>query len=81
MSTPEPEPIPLPIDDAASRYANHCRVWETPHDVAVDFFTLGPMDDDEGARVASEVVRVRLPRTMLMPMLQALNNALGPLAG
>ena len=81
MSTAEPEPILLPVDDAESRYANHCDVWDTPHDVVMDLYTLGQRDEAEDARVATGVVRVRLPRTMLMPMLQALNNALGPLAG
>ena len=67
MSTAEPEPILLPVDDAESRYANHCDVWDTPHDVVMDLYTLGQRDEAEGARVATGVVRVRLPELCSCP--------------
>lgn len=66
-----PEPVSIPFDDAEGLYANAASVWRSPHDIALDFRVLGP-PDDEGERVASAVVRMRLPVTMLPGMLAQL---------
>ncbi len=79
MDLPEPDPLFLPPDDASSLYANTVEVWSTRHDVVVDLHTLGPVDPEEGLRVATGIARVRLPRSIIMDMLVDLNRALGPL--
>jgi hypothetical protein len=76
---PELEPVLLPLDDADGRYANFVDVWETAHDVTIDLYTLGSIDAEEGLRVATGVVRVRLPRTIIFEMITRLNRSLGPL--
>jgi len=79
MDLPEPDPLFVPPDDASSLYANTVEVWSTHHDVVVDLHTLGPVDPEEGLRVATGIARVRLPRTIIMDMLVDLNRALGSL--
>lgn len=79
MDVTEPDPILLAPDDADSLYANTANVWWTPHDVVIDLHTLGPVDPDEGVRIAVGIARVRLPRTMIMGVLTRLSQSLGPL--
>lgn len=67
-----PDIVPLPTDEERSVYANDFAVWHSPHDVVLDLRTLGPVDATEGGRVATPVVRVRLPPTMLVDMVAAL---------
>lgn len=67
-----PEIVPLPVDEERSLYANDFAVWRSSHDVALDLRVVGPVDVEEGARVASPVVRVRLPVTMIFAMVTAL---------
>lgn len=71
-----PDIVPLPVDEERSLYANDFAVWRSAHDVALDLRVVGPVDDEEGARVASPVVRVRLPPTMLVDMAAALMDEL-----
>jgi hypothetical protein len=54
-------------------------VWDTPHDVVLDFYALGPLEPDEGIRIATGIVRVRVPRTIVFDMVMHLNRSLGPL--
>ena len=79
MDPAEPDPVLLPLDDVGSLYANTADIWWTAHDVVIDLYTVGPIDPEEGSRVATGVARVRLPRTIITGMLMHLSRALGPL--
>lgn len=65
-----PDVVPLPADEERSLYANDFAVRRSPHDIALDLRVVGSVEED--GRVATPVVRVRLPPTMLVDMVGAL---------
>ena len=73
--------VRIPPDEESAVYANAYEVWASDHDIALDLHVVGPFDESEGARAASPVVRVRLPATMVFPMVQRLSAVLGDFLG
>lgn len=76
MVASEPDPIRLQFDDGAGGYADDVVVWTSPHGIGVDLCVLGPWDEDEAGRVAYPVTRIRLPSSIILPVMTALIDAL-----
>lgn len=76
MLASEPGPTRLPFDDGTGGYADDVVVWTSPHGIGMDLFVLGPWDEDEVGRVAYPVTRIRLPSSIILPMMTALIDAL-----
>ena len=81
MPADEPAPLLLPIGLEDERYANACRVSGSPHDLVLELFVLGDVDEEEGRRVGIGVVRLRLPPTMVFDMILQLNSELDEFEG
>ena len=74
MPAEHADPIPIPVDEDVAVYANRFEVWLSEHDIALDLYAVGPPED--GERVATPVARVRLPPTMVFPMIRTLSGTL-----
>ena len=67
----------VPPDKIAGSYANVVSVWHTPHDFAIDFCVNQPYASGPDALAVQVVSRVRIPPTIVLDLLQALNDNLG----
>jgi hypothetical protein len=67
----------VPPDKIAGSYANVVSVWHTPHDFAIDFCVNQPYASGPTALAVQVVARVRIPPTIVLDLLRALNDNLG----
>jgi hypothetical protein len=77
---PEESPnvqLNVPPDKIAGSYANVVSVWHTPHDFAIDFCINQPYASGPNALAVQVVSRVRIPPTIVLDLLRALNDNLG----
>jgi hypothetical protein len=70
--------IQVPPENEAGSYANFLMVWHTPHEFTLDFAVTQPSQPAEnGVKVPCRVVsRVRVPPTVMVEILQAMNENL-----
>jgi hypothetical protein len=69
--------INVPPDKVAGSYANVVSVWHTPHDFAIDFAVNQPYASNPESLAVQVVARVRIPPTIVLDLLRALNDNLG----
>jgi hypothetical protein len=79
MDDTAPEPIRIPADEETAVYANDAVAWCSRHDVALDLHVVGPLE--EGERPATPVVRLRLPASMVLTVIEQLQTALAAYMG
>jgi Protein of unknown function (DUF3467) len=77
MPQQPPVNINVPPDRVAGEYANVVTVWHTPHDFAIDFCVNQPYASSPGQLAVQVVSRVRIPPTIVLDLLRALNDNLG----
>lgn len=69
--------INVPPENIGGTYANVVSVWHTPHDFAIDFCVNQPYASGPDALAVQVVSRVRIPPTIVLDLLRALNDNLG----
>ena len=82
MTDGEPEPVPpefdIPEGLSAGVYANALLIWHTAHEFTLDFgvFQRRAASNDEEKPPVRLVSRVRMPVTLILDVLRALNVAM-----
>lgn len=79
MDDTAPEPIRIPADEETAVYANDAVAWCSRHDVALDLHVVGPLEEAE--RPATPVVRLCLPASMVLTVIDELTHALARYVG
>jgi Protein of unknown function (DUF3467) len=71
--------IQVPPEQEAGAYSNFLMVWHTPHEFTLDFAVTQPSQAGEGGvKVPCRVVsRVRVPPTVMLDILHAMNENVG----